>query len=428
MILNLDTIKIERPSDSIDAEQLQGIVDSIKEVGLSHRPIVRPANNLAGAYYLVSGEKRILAARALGWTEMDVEVRDVSETDGQIIRLHENLRRFNLPWHEQVILVEQLHLLRQSEHGVATRGRPEKDTPKVGWTVRDTANELQMGVGNLSEDLNLAKALHMDRALANVKDKKTAIKLVRNAVRRNISEEEAGLPSNTSELDNQVLFGDSVSILKQMAASSIDHCITDPPWINFFDAKLTLDERTLPVFTELYRVLKYNSFLYIFCGLDDYDYYVGHDEPDPANPSGERIHVKGQLEKIGFNVANTPIIWQKVNSLSRRGVRTWEYDRDFEFVIVAAKGSPVLTASRRLSGIKSFKIVHPSQMIHANEKPVELVEDLLADCSYDGNLIIDPFAGSGVLGLACKRSKRKFVLIERDKAAYDAIVKRMEAK
>lgn len=426
MILSLEVIKLETSTESIDEEQLQGMADSIKEVGLNHKPIVRLANDLANTYYVVAGEKRILAVKRLGWTEIDVEVRDVTETEGKILRLHENLRRFNLPWYEQVVLVEQLHILRQSEHGVATRGRPEKDTQKVGWTVRDTANELQMGIGNLSEDLNLARALHLDQTLANVKDKKTAIKLIRNAVSRHVSEVEAGLPTNKSELDDQILFGDSTSILKQIPASSIDHCITDPPWINFFEAKLTLDERTLPVFRELYRVLKYNSFLYIFCGLDDYDYYVGHDEPDPANPSGERIHIKGQLEKIGFSVANTPIIWQKINSLSRRGVRSWEYDRDFEFVIVAAKGSPTLASSRRLSGIKSFKIVHPSQMIHANEKPIELVEDILTDCSYDGNLIIDPFAGSGVLGMACKKTKRRFVLIERDKQAYDAIVKRLE--
>lgn len=426
MKLLIDSIQLADPSPNIDKDQLQGIIDSFKEIGQSHPLIVRPANNSATSYILVSGEKRLLAAKELGWTEVEADVREVDEKSGKIIRLHENLKRFNLPWHEQVVLVEQLHVLRQAEHGVATRGRPEKDVPKVGWTIRDTADELSVGIGNLSEDLTLARAIRTNPRLLDIKDKKTAIRLVRDIATRQSAEVEAASPRAT-QLADQIFLGDSTAVLQQMPANSVDHCITDPPWISFFEAHRALDERTLPVFKELYRVLKNNAFLYIVCGLDDYDYYVGHNQPDPSNPSG-RIHTKGQLERIGFTVGNTPIIWQKVNSLTRRGVRSWEYDRDFEFIIVAAKGAPALVTSRRLSGIKTFKIVHPTQMLHPHEKPLDLIEDILTDCSYENNLIIDPFAGSGVVGEACARLKRKYILIERDKASYDKIVKRLEGK
>jgi len=95
---------------------------------------------------------------------------------------------------------------------------------------------------------------------------------------------------------------------------------------------------------------------------------------------------------------------------------------------VAAKGSPTLVSSRQLSGIKPFKIVHPSAMIHPNEKPIELLEDIITDCSYEGNLIIDPFAGSGVLGSACKKQKRDYILIERDHKFYMNIAQRLDSK
>jgi DNA modification methylase len=67
-------------------------------------------------------------------------------------------------------------------------------------------------------------------------------------------------------------------------------------------------------------------------------------------------------------------------------------------------------------------------MIHPNEKPISLIEDLVTDCSYEGNVIVDPFGGSGVLAEACKKNKRKYVVCERDRKSYEAICKRMGVK
>lgn len=420
MLIPIAEIKFT-PSQDIDEDQLIGIADSIKEKGLSHSIIVRRENS---SYMLVSGEKRLLAAQRIGWTEIPAEIRDVSESEGEEIRLHENLKRFNLPWWEQVVLVERLHTLRQAKHGPAATGRPAKTEVK-GWSIRDTAKELQVGVGPLSEDLGLARFLRSNPELKKVKDKKTAIRLMRIAADRQEAESEATLPSARTQ--SQIFEGDAVEILKQLPANSVHHCITDPPWIKFFDPKLTIDERTLPVFRELYRVLKHGAFLYVFGGLDDYGYYAGVDEPH-YQEGVDVVHKKGELEKIGFTVSKTPILWQKINSLSRRGVASWEYDRDFEFIILAVKGSPALTTGRKLSSIKSFPIVHPTKMIHPNEKPVDLVRDLIDDCSYEGQLIIDPFAGSGVLGEACKGMKRNYYLIERDHESFVKIQQRLGYK
>lgn len=446
MKIPINIIVIPEPTEHVDEEQLQELAESIREQGMSHKIIVRQPNDsqghslssepctgcndplgcrLLGTYILVSGEKRLLAHMKLGLVEIEAELRDVDEKKAKEIRLHENLKRFNLPWWEQVILVEELHKLRQQEHGPAPSGRPSKAEGKTGWSIRDTAEELGMGVGSLSEDLTLARAIRSDSSLMKVTDKKTAVRLVRIAATRLQAEHDAALPSSIE--GNLIFFGDSASVLSQLPANSIDHCITDPPWIKFFDASLRIDERTLPVFKELYRVLKHGAFLYLFCGLDDYAYYSGVNVPNPDNPN-ETLHQRGELEKIGFQVSNTPVIWQKENALSRRGVRAWEYDRDFEFIIVAVKGSPALTTSRRLSGIKPFPIVPPPKMIHPNEKPISILEDIITDCSYEGNIIIDPFAGSGALGEACKKNKRKYILCERDQKAYEKIKTRLEAK
>jgi DNA modification methylase/ParB-like chromosome segregation protein Spo0J len=419
MKIPVEQILIENQTSDIDEEQLTELTNSIQEQGLSHPIIVRPAN---GSYVLASGEKRLLAIRRLGWPEIEADVRDITEKKSKEVRIHENLKRFNLPWWDQVKLVEELHLLRQEEYGVAQAGRPAKKAEAKGWSIRDTAEELGVGIGPLSEDLSLARYLRNDPTLKNVKDKKTAVRLVRIAAIRHEAEIESGL-QKSFEVD-QVFFGDSASILHSFPDGSIDHCITDPPWIKFFDPTLTLDERTLPVFRELYRVLKHGSMLYVFCGLDDYNYYVGTDKPDPDRPN-EVLHTKGKLEEIGFQVSTTPLVWRKMKSMSRRGVRPWEYDRDFEFIAVAAKGNPALTSSSRLSGVKQFDIVPSPNLVHPNEKPVELLEDIVTDCSYDGNTIVDPFGGSGALGIACMRHGRHYIICEREKKYYDQICERL---
>ena len=419
MKIPVNEIEILNQTQDIDEEQLQELTNSIQEQGLSHPIIVRRAN---GSYILASGEKRLLAYRRLGMTEIEADVREIEEKKGKEIRIHENLKRFNLPWWDQVKLVEELHLLRQEEHGVAQSGRPAKKAETKGWSIRDTAEELGVGIGPLSEDLSLARYIRNDPTLKNVKDKKTAIRLVRIAAIRHEAELESDLGKSFEV--NQVFFGDSASILHSFPDGSVDHCITDPPWIKFFDPALTLDERTLPVFRELYRVLKHGSMLYVFCGLDDYNYYAGTDRPNPDSPS-EILHTPGKLEEIGYTVSNTPVIWRKMKSMSRRGVRPWEYDRDFEFIVVAAKGNPALTSSSRLSGVKEFDIVPSPSVIHPNEKPVALIEDLVTDCSYTNNLIIDPFGGSGALGIACMRQGRHYIICEREKKYYDNICARL---
>lgn len=417
----IEQIKFKPTEESPELiSDIADIASSMKEIGLSHSVIVRPAN---GSFELVSGEKRVRAAQLLEWAEIEAEVRDVSEIQGKIIQTHENLKRHNLPWWEAVVLVEALHKFRQGEHGESIAGRPKKDEEKSGWGIRDTAKELGLALGPVAEDLQLARAVQSDPSLRNVRDKKTAIRLVKIAAQRHEAESEAGLPTELAV--NQTYLGDSASILSHFPASSIDHCVTDPPWINFFEETLTLDQRTIPVFKEVYRVLRISGFLYIFCGLDDYSYYCGYDR---RNEKGDIIHTPGELEKIGFKVSKTPLIWHKTNTLSRRGVRSWEYDRDFEFVIVATKGSPAMTSSTVLSGIKTFPAVPVRSLIHPNEKPIDLLKDILSDCSYEGNIILDPFGGSFVTAHAAKETKRRWVVCERDKKFYDLGRKRLGIK
>lgn len=407
--------------------QVAELADSMREMGQLQPISVRAANNSIEdiespkTYILNFGLMRIVAALRVGWTEVDATVEDMTPRQAEIRRCHENLKRMNLPWYEQAIQTERLHGLRQEEHGVAKTGRPSKDQEKKGWGVRDTAEELGIALGTISEDLNLADAVRINPALREVQDRKTAIKLIKQEVRREQSRVDADAPKTIDY--NEVYLGDSTSILARLPDCSVDGVWTDPPWLNFFDASLIRDARTFPVFKEVFRVMKFHTLCYIVIGFEDLPHYAGMER---MLENGATEHVAGELERIGFAVSKTPLIWKKVNALSRRGVKSWEYDRDFELIVVAAKGSPVLTKQTRLSGVKEFPVVPSRSLIHPHEKPVDLVKACIEDSTYEGNIILDPFAGSGVLGEACIATKRKYILIERDKERYDKIVRRLK--
>lgn len=51
---------------------------------------------------------------------------------------------------------------------------------------------------------------------------------------------------------------------------------------------------------------------------------------------------------------------------------------------------------------------------HPTEKPIDLVRAWIRDFTSPGDLILDPFAGSGTVGAAAKEYGRKAILIERD--------------
>ena len=62
---------------------------------------------------------------------------------------------------------------------------------------------------------------------------------------------------------------------------------------------------------------------------------------------------------------------------------------------------------------------------HKNEKPVALMEKCLRVFTSPGELVCDPFAGSGTTGVACLRLGRRFVGWERDPKYHAIAVKRL---
>jgi site-specific DNA-methyltransferase (adenine-specific) len=65
--------------------------------------------------------------------------------------------------------------------------------------------------------------------------------------------------------------------------------------------------------------------------------------------------------------------------------------------------------------------------VHQTQKPAALMEQLVRDFTDPGELIADPFAGSGTTGVACIRLGRRFIGWEKDERYFEIAVKRLRA-
>ncbi len=84
-----------QPRDRFDTEPLQGLADSIKEVGVLQPIVVRPAGS-NGRHVLVAGERRLRAARMAGLVEIPAMIRDGDDQGRLVEAVVENVQREDL--------------------------------------------------------------------------------------------------------------------------------------------------------------------------------------------------------------------------------------------------------------------------------------------------------------------------------------------
>jgi DNA modification methylase len=78
-------------------------------------------------------------------------------------------------------------------------------------------------------------------------------------------------------------------------------------------------------------------------------------------------------------------------------------------------------------GVNSFKVGHREELdLHPTVKPVALVADAIKDVTSRGDLILDPFGGSGTTLIAAERTARTARLIEIDPCYVDATIIRFQ--
>jgi DNA modification methylase len=80
------------------------------------------------------------------------------------------------------------------------------------------------------------------------------------------------------------------------------------------------------------------------------------------------------------------------------------------------------------AGVNTFRSGRMDELqMHPTVKPVALVADAIKDCSKQGDIVLDPFCGSGTILIAAERTGRRARALEIDPAYVDVAIRRWEA-
>lgn len=111
-----------------------------------------------------------------------------------------------------------------------------------------------------------------------------------------------------------------------------------------------------------------------------------------------------------FKVVNM-LIWDKDTPGMGDVKANWAFS--YECIIYAKKSRRELSLGRRSSIIKVPRVNNKTH-VHPTQKPVPLIEILLRQSTNPGDLVVDPFSGSGSAIIAAKRLGRRGIGIEQD--------------
>ncbi|MDX8353991.1 DNA methyltransferase [Cognatiyoonia sp. IB215182] len=193
---------------------------------------------------------------------------------------------------------------------------------------------------------------------------------------------------------NQIIAGDSAQVLKDLPAGSVDLVVTDPPYlVNYRDR----DGRTLrndndatgvmPVFVPMARVMKPDSYAVCFAGWSALPQFTA------------------AWDAAGLRIVSQ-IIWQK-RYASRKSFTEYRHESAF----VLAKGNPRKPA-HPLPSVMDW--VYSGNRRHPTEKAVEIITPLIRSFSIPGDLVCDPFSGSGSTSVAAALCGRDYLGIDID--------------
>ncbi|MBK8236119.1 MAG: site-specific DNA-methyltransferase [Deltaproteobacteria bacterium] len=195
--------------------------------------------------------------------------------------------------------------------------------------------------------------------------------------------------------------GDAVDALRILADDSVDLVVTDPPyeslekhravgtttrlkhskassndWFSIFP-----NARFEELFVQLHRVLRRDRHLYVFC------------DPETA------FIMKPVGEAAGFRFWK-PLIWDKVTM----GMG-YHYRARYEMILFFEKGK------RKLNNLGVPDVLQAQRIYrgYPTEKPVSISSTLIEQSTQPGELVVDPFMGSGSVGLAAVQARRHFL-------------------
>lgn len=233
--------------------------------------------------------------------------------------------------------------------------------------------------------------------------------------------------TDNQDFVNKIICGDAIETMEKMPENSVHLIITSPPYNvgipyeNHYDLlpyKDYLDflERA---WTACYRILVQGGRICVNVPSVTAD---GQYQPLFCD-------VVNQMKKIGY-LMRGDILWYKQSISKRTAWGSWKSPSNpfvvqpYEFVLVFSKGTRKLDGDKDKIDITKEEFIEYSNSFwqikpqtqpkgHPVPFPEELVYRLIKFYSYQENIVLDPFAGSGTVCVVALKTNRKYVYIDK---------------
>jgi adenine-specific DNA-methyltransferase len=455
-LIHINTIRVENRYRKY-LGNLNLLIDSIKTIGLLH-PVVVNKDHL-----LIAGERRLEACKSLGWSEIPATIVALDELRAQH---DENVFREPFLPSEAVAIARALEKdekakarKRMSEGGKSSQKgiiRGAQFAPLIKGKTRD---QLAAYVGMSHTSLQRAEEIvaaaeenppKFGDLVEEMDGKRRSLSSVYSMLKARQKAETCPVkPSKPSSgLNALILQGDCRETLRSIRSESIRLIITSP-WYNVgkeYETNQTLEdylENMRPILRELRRVLVPDGSLCWEVGN-----FVKDGEVFPLD-----IYFYRLFKDLGFKLRNR-IAWHR-----RHGVHaTKRFSGRYEVVMWFTNGEDYVfnldnvrvpqrypnktqyklgvehgTLSGHPSGanpsdvweimtdewesglwdIPACKANHPEKTDHPCQFPVEMAERLVLALSDEGDVVLDPFGGTGSTVIAALKHGRMGVMCER---------------
>lgn len=209
----------------------------------------------------------------------------------------------------------------------------------------------------------------------------------------------------TLALDH-IHLGNCIPLMQTLPSSCIDLILTDPPYLVSYksrDGRSIMGDNTAdwlePAFKEAYRILKPHHLMISFYGWNHIDHFMT------------------AWRKAGFRVMGHFVFAKHYAS------RTGLLEARHECAYLLAKGNPHQPKFILPDVLPWGK--YTGNRLHPTQKPVELMRQLVRSYSDIGDIVLDPFAGSGTTLLAAQQLKRSWLGMELDTNYHQIAGKRL---
>lgn len=240
----------------------------------------------------------------------------------------------------------------------------------------------------------------------------------------------------------KLIHGDSLVILKKIEPKSIDMIFADPPYFLSGDGiscsagkmvsvkKGAWDEKI-----DVKQKHKFNRKWIKLCKevlKDDGTIWI--------SGTMHNIYSIGMaLEEEGFKIINN-ITWRKLNPPPNISCRAFVHST--ETILWAKKDikkarhkfnyelMKKMNCNKQMKDVWETSLTKPSEKKcgkHPTQKPIAILEKIILASTDEGDLILDPFNGSGTTGIVANRLNRRYIGIEKEKQYIDLTIKRKES-